>query len=111
MCKRLKEPYKGKFNLVGGKLENSENEYDAAYRELNEETGITCEGTAVRQNQAYIAADGDGLVNGDGAADRVPARSPFYCLGAVFNQGWKWRQQRHHRDLRRHDHRQQRRRK
>ena len=41
MCKRLKEPYKGKFNLVGGKLENSENEYDAAYRELNEETGIT----------------------------------------------------------------------
>ena len=41
MCKRLKEPYKGKFNLVGGKLENSEDEYDAAYRELNEETGIT----------------------------------------------------------------------
>lgn len=41
MCKRLKEPYKGKFNLVGGKLENGENEYDAAYRELNEETGIT----------------------------------------------------------------------
>lgn len=41
MCKRTKEPYKGKFNLVGGKLENGENELEAAYRELNEETGIT----------------------------------------------------------------------
>ena len=41
MCKRKKEPYKGKFNLVGGKLEKNENELHAAYRELEEETGIT----------------------------------------------------------------------
>ena len=41
MCKRVKEPYKGKFNLVGGKVEQGETELDAAYRELNEETGIT----------------------------------------------------------------------
>lgn len=41
MCKREKEPYKGKFNLVGGKVENGENEKHAAYRELQEETGIT----------------------------------------------------------------------
>ena len=41
MCKREKEPYKGKFNLVGGKLEKGENELHAAYRELQEETGIT----------------------------------------------------------------------
>ena len=41
MCKREKEPYKGKFNLVGGKLEENENELEAAYRELEEETGIT----------------------------------------------------------------------
>lgn len=41
MCKRTKEPYKGKFNLVGGKLEENETELDSAYRELNEETGIT----------------------------------------------------------------------
>ncbi len=41
MCKREKEPYKGKFNLVGGKVENGEDELHAAYRELNEETGIT----------------------------------------------------------------------
>ena len=41
MCKRAKEPFKGKFNLVGGKVENGENELFAAYRELQEETGIT----------------------------------------------------------------------
>lgn len=40
MCKREKEPYKGKFNLVGGKVEENENELIAAYRELQEETGI-----------------------------------------------------------------------
>ncbi len=41
MCKREKEPYKGKFNLVGGKVEPNEQELNAAYRELQEETGIT----------------------------------------------------------------------
>ena len=40
MCKREKEPYKGKFNLVGGKVEKGEDELHAAYRELEEETGI-----------------------------------------------------------------------
>ena len=41
MCQREKEPYKGKFNLVGGKVEQKEDELQAAYRELQEETGIT----------------------------------------------------------------------
>lgn len=41
MCKREKEPYKGKFNLVGGKVEQNEDELHVAYRELQEETGIT----------------------------------------------------------------------
>lgn len=41
MCKREKKPYKGKLNLVGGKVEKNEKELDAAYRELQEETGIT----------------------------------------------------------------------
>lgn len=41
MCKREKEPYKGMFNLVGGKVEESEDELCAAYRELEEETAIT----------------------------------------------------------------------
>lgn len=34
MCKRTKEPYKGKLNLVGGKVEKKEDELHAAYREL-----------------------------------------------------------------------------
>ncbi len=41
MCERKKEPYKGKLNLVGGKVEQAEDELHAAYRELEEETGIT----------------------------------------------------------------------
>jgi len=41
MCKRSKNPYKGLYYLVGGKIEPNENSFDAAYRELAEETGIT----------------------------------------------------------------------
>ena len=41
MCKRHKEPYKGLYNLVGGKIEPNEDGLVAAYRELAEETGIT----------------------------------------------------------------------
>lgn len=41
MCYRKKNPYKGKYNLVGGKVEENEEIEDAAYRELEEETGIT----------------------------------------------------------------------
>lgn len=40
-CKRTKEPYLGKYNLVGGKKEEGETGFQAAYRELQEETGIT----------------------------------------------------------------------
>lgn len=39
-CKRVKDPYKGKYNLVGGKIELNEDGFIAAYRELLEETGI-----------------------------------------------------------------------
>ena len=41
MCKREKEPFKGKLNIVGGKVEPDESEDEAAYRELYEETGIS----------------------------------------------------------------------
>ena len=41
MCHRTKEPFKGKLNFVGGKVEPNETEDDAAYRELFEETGIS----------------------------------------------------------------------
>lgn len=40
MCKRLKEPYLGLMNFVGGKIEQGESGIDAAYRELYEETAI-----------------------------------------------------------------------
>ncbi|UAL46501.1 NUDIX hydrolase [Sutcliffiella horikoshii] len=41
MCERLKNPYKGLSNLVGGKIEDGEKGIDAAYRELHEETNIS----------------------------------------------------------------------
>ena len=31
-CKRTKDPYKGLYNLVGGKIENGEDGFEAAYR-------------------------------------------------------------------------------
>lgn len=40
-CKRRKDPYKGLYNFVGGKVEPGEESESAAYRELREETGIT----------------------------------------------------------------------
>lgn len=40
-CRRRSNPYKGLFNLVGGNIEKGEDGFDAAYRELYEETGIT----------------------------------------------------------------------
>ncbi len=41
MCKRTKDPYKGMYNLVGGKIEKENNGLNEAYRELLEETNIT----------------------------------------------------------------------
>ena len=40
-CVSAKEPYKGLYNFVGGKVEENESNDDAAYRELFEETGIS----------------------------------------------------------------------
>lgn len=41
MCLRKKDPYKGLYNLVGGKIEKDETGLESAYRELEEESGIT----------------------------------------------------------------------
>ncbi|SDE29116.1 8-oxo-dGTP diphosphatase [Paenibacillus sp. UNCCL117] len=43
MCKRLKNPYQGLNNFVGGKIEIGESGMEAAYRELLEETSISKE--------------------------------------------------------------------
>lgn len=40
-CKRQKDPFGGRLNFVGGKVEKGESSEDAAYRELYEETGVT----------------------------------------------------------------------
>lgn len=48
MCLRQKEPYKGLYNLVGGKIEPGETGEQAAYRELFEETGLTREQIELR---------------------------------------------------------------
>ena len=40
MCKRTKQPYKGMYNLVGGKIEKENDGLNEAYRELEEETNI-----------------------------------------------------------------------
>lgn len=40
MCKRTKEPYKGMYNLIGGKIEKENEGLNEAYRELYEETNI-----------------------------------------------------------------------
>ena len=42
-CIISKEPYKGLYNFVGGKVEKDEDNETAAYRELFEETGISKE--------------------------------------------------------------------
>jgi 8-oxo-dGTP diphosphatase len=47
MCLRAKDPYKGLYNFVGGKIEEGENDMSAAYRELFEETGISAEDIAL----------------------------------------------------------------
>ncbi len=43
MCERVKDPYQGKLNFVGGKKKTDETDLEAAYRELREETGITAQ--------------------------------------------------------------------
>lgn len=41
MCFRSRNPYKGLYNLLGGKIEKEEEDIDSAYRELFEESGIS----------------------------------------------------------------------
>lgn len=45
ICKRTKDPYMGMYNLVGGKIEKTNDGINEAYRELVEETNISKEDT------------------------------------------------------------------
>ena len=59
MCKRMKEPYKGMFNLVGGKIDKENDGLNEAYRELREETNINCDDISLIHfmNIEYITMD------------------------------------------------------
>ena len=59
MCKRAKQPYKGLYNLVGGKIEIENDGLNEAYRELEEETAITREDIELIHfmNFEYIVQD------------------------------------------------------
>lgn len=59
MCKRTKEPYKGMFNLVGGKIDKENDWLNEAYRELREETNINGDDIALVHfmNIEYITLD------------------------------------------------------
>ena len=59
MCKRMKEPYKGMFNLVGGKIDKENDGLNEAYRELKEETNINCDDISLIHfmNIEYITMD------------------------------------------------------
>ena len=59
MCKRTKDPYVGMHNFVGGKIEKEKDGLNEAYRELEEETGISKSDIKLIKfmNIEYIALD------------------------------------------------------
>lgn len=72
MCKRTKEPYKGMYNLVGGKIEKENDGLNEAYRELKEETNISKKDIILVHfmNMTYIKWDKElevyyGVLNND----------------------------------------------
>lgn len=54
MCLRQKNPYKGLYNFVGGKLEGDETRLQSAYRELFEETGISSDQIELKESMSFI---------------------------------------------------------
>jgi 8-oxo-dGTP diphosphatase len=53
-CLRACEPYTGRYNFVGGKVERGENGRAAAYRELFEETGIGRDAISLTRFMDYV---------------------------------------------------------
>ncbi|MBQ8556004.1 MAG: GNAT family N-acetyltransferase [Clostridia bacterium] len=58
MCRRVKPPYQGMYNLVGGKIEPGEDDLHAAYRELREETGVTAADVTIRHFVTFCYSEG-----------------------------------------------------
>lgn len=85
-CKRINNPYKGLYNFVGGKIEENESSIDAAYRELEEETGITKLDTELEPFMDFIWHMHDiymevyaGILNKD--VSLMPEKNPLQWLG------------------------------
>lgn len=84
-CKRISDPYEGKFNLVGGKIDDGENHLNAAYRELEEETGITGRDVSLTHmmdftyyNQGCYVEIYAGVLNKD--VELKPEKHPLHWL-------------------------------
>ena len=54
MCHRQKNPYKGLYNFVEGKVEGDETRIESAYRELHEETGIDSTQITLHEAMSFI---------------------------------------------------------
>ena len=76
-CLRTTDPYLGKYNLVGGKIEPGEDGFAAAYRELYEETGIGRQ-DIVLSHMWLISSLQGGLHE---ASDRSAGRSHVHACG------------------------------
>lgn len=104
MCERKKEPYKGKLNLVGGKVEIGEDELESAYRELKEETGITSDDIKITHlmNFQYMVQDKEvqvfigklnkkvKLIEEVNKLLWIPKESNFYDLERFAGEGNIW---------------------
>ncbi len=89
-CKRTCDPYMGKYNFVGGKVNKDENEFDGAYRELFEETGIGRDDIILSymmdftyHNQNCIVSVFAGILINDVSV--IPEKHPLYWLDSDRN--------------------------
>lgn len=51
---RVKDPYKGLYNLPGGQVDDGESVLNSAYRELQEETGILAKDITLKPFMDFI---------------------------------------------------------
>ena len=101
MCKRTKEPYKGMYNLVGGKIEKENDGLNEAYRELKEETNISKKDINLVHfmNMTYVKWDKElevyyGVLNNDvllieevNSLEWVPINDNFFDMKKYGGEG------------------------
>ena len=101
MCKRTKEPYKGLYNLVGGKIEKENDGLNEAYRELKEETNISKKDINLVHfmNMTYVKWDKElevyyGVLNNDvflieevNSLEWVPINDNFFDMKKYAGEG------------------------